>query len=136
MALWGAHRVVLDAFRTDDWGEINGHVMTNTPQLCERSAMALKQWVSIGVAVIATFALAVTIEDPKLARGSIIASFCLILWLTEAIPLYATTLLLWVGTVLLLSPLDSQSFGVNKVLSSAAHPVMALFFGGFALSIA
>jgi sodium-dependent dicarboxylate transporter 2/3/5 len=76
------------------------------------------------------------IDDPKLARSAMIAGICLVLWLSEAIPLYATTLLLWVGIASLLGPLDSKSYSISNVLSSAANPVMALFFGGFALSAA
>ena len=69
-------------------------------------------------------------------RGAIVAGVCLVFWLTEIIPLYATTLILWVGMTLLLGPLDTKRFGVSAVISSAAHPVMGLFFGGFALSVA
>ena len=57
------------------------------------------------------------------------------LWLSEVIPLYATTLLLWVSIVLLLAPLD-PAFALQPVTSVAASPVMMLFFGGFVLSVA
>ena len=85
-----------------------------------------------GIAIGATLGIA----DPKLSRATIVAGVVLVLWLTELLPLYATTMLLWVGCVLLLAPLDPASFALPRVLSTAASPVMALFFGGFALSVA
>jgi sodium-dependent dicarboxylate transporter 2/3/5 len=76
------------------------------------------------------------IADPKLSRAAIVAGVVLVLWLSELLPLYATTIVLWVGCVLLLAPLDPANFALPRVLSTAASPVMALFFGGFALSVA
>lgn len=74
--------------------------------------------------------------DRKLFWAAAIAGACLVLWLSEVVPLYATTLLLWVGMAGLLGPIDPQNFSLTRVLSAAANPVMALFFGGFALSVA
>ena len=74
--------------------------------------------------------------EPLLFRAAVIAGICLVLWLTEIVPLYATTLLLWVGVVVFLGPIKPGDFSVSGVLSSVANPVMALFFGGFALSAA
>src|SRR5687768_4291826 len=74
--------------------------------------------------------------DPMLFRAAAVAAVCLVLWLSELVPLYATTLLLWVGIATLLGPLDPKAFSLPRVLSAAANPVMALFFGGFALSVA
>src|SRR5688500_17002022 len=68
--------------------------------------------------------------DPTLFRAAVIAGACLILWLSETVPLYATTLLLWVAVVALLGPLNPEAFSVSRVLATAANPVMALFFGG------
>lgn len=78
----------------------------------------------------------ITIPDPKMSRAAAIAVACLVLWLTECIPLYATTLVLWVATVLFLSPLDPKAFGLSRTLSVLSNPVMPLFFGGFVLAIA
>lgn len=78
----------------------------------------------------------VVLDDPLLKRAAALTSACLILWITELIPLYATTLILISGAVLLLAPLDPNRFGFGSVLSWSAQPVMGLFFGGFALSIA
>lgn len=87
-------------------------------------------------AVLVVVGCRLAFADPKLFRASAIAGVCLVLWLSEAVPLFATTLLLWVGIVTLLGPLDRATFSVSRVLSGAANPVMALFFGGFALSAA
>jgi solute carrier family 13 (sodium-dependent dicarboxylate transporter), member 2/3/5 len=76
------------------------------------------------------------LDDPLLSRAAIIAGICLVLWLSELIPLYATTLVLWVSIVLLLGPLDAKAYALPRVLSGAANPVMVLFFGGFVLSVA
>ena len=59
----------------------------------------------------------------------------LVLWLTEVIPLFATTFVLWVAIVLALGPIDPQKFGLDRVLATAASPILALFLGGFALSV-
>ncbi len=79
---------------------------------------------------------AAAFPDPKLFRAAAIAGVCLVLWLSEIIPLYATTLVLWAAIAALLGPLDPKAFALPRVLSAAANPVMALFFGGFALSVA
>jgi sodium-dependent dicarboxylate transporter 2/3/5 len=76
------------------------------------------------------------IEDVKLFRATAVAGVVLALWLTEVIPLFATTFVLWIATVLALGPLDAQTFGLHSVLATAGSPVLALFLGGFALSVA
>jgi len=75
-----------------------------------------------------------TLPDPIMRRAAMIAGTCLVLWLTELTPLYATTLLLWAAVVLLLGPLDRRAFSLPRVLESASHPVIVLCFGGFVLS--
>lgn len=76
------------------------------------------------------------VADVIVGRASGIAAACLVLWLTEAIPLFATTIVLWVATIALLGPLNPAAFSTTPVLATAANPVMGLFFGGFALSVA
>jgi solute carrier family 13 (sodium-dependent dicarboxylate transporter), member 2/3/5 len=89
------------------------------------------------LSIAAVIALArLTLRDPMLSRAAMIAGTCLVLWLSELIPLYATTLILWVGTVLLLGPLDQRAFSLSRVLAGAVNPVLVLFFGGFVLSVA
>jgi solute carrier family 13 (sodium-dependent dicarboxylate transporter), member 2/3/5 len=75
------------------------------------------------------------IHNPVICRAAVIAIFCLSLWLTELIPLYATTLLLVVAISFFLAPLDPK-FSFAQVLSWAAQPVLALFFGGFVMGVA
>ncbi len=75
------------------------------------------------------------ITDPVFARAVAIAGTCLVLWLTEVVPPYVPTLLLWAMTPLLLSGYGEQ-FQLARVLGWSANPVLALFLGGFALSVA
>jgi sodium-dependent dicarboxylate transporter 2/3/5 len=74
-------------------------------------------------------------KDPVFARALAIAGICLVLWLTEVVPPYVPTLLLWAMTPLLLSGYGEQ-FHLTRVLGWSANPVLALFLGGFALSVA
>src|SRR5688500_8432767 len=96
----------------------------------------LTQAASVGAIVLVVVAASWGLGDPMLSRAAALAGVVLVLWLGELVPLYATTLVLWVGAVLLLAPLDPKAFSQPRVLSTAASPVMALFFGGFALSAA
>ena len=75
------------------------------------------------------------IKDPVFARALAIAGVCLALWLTEVVPPYVPTLLLWAMTPLLLNGYGEQ-FHLSRVLAWSANPVLALFLGGFALSVA
>ena len=103
----------------------------------ERAVSGVTSRVATAVAVVAVAAAALLlVPDPLRARAAAVAGVCLVLWLTEAIPLYATTIVLWAGVALLLGPLDPKAFSLNQILTWAAQPVMALFFGGFALSVA
>ena len=103
----------------------------------ERAASGIMSRVVTVAAVVAVAAAALLlVPDPLRARAAAVAGVCLVLWLTEAIPLYATTIVLWAGIALLLGPLDPKAFSLNQILTWAAQPVMALFFGGFALSVA
>lgn len=63
----------------------------------------------------------------------------IILWVTEAIPLVATALLVILGEVLLLSeqalvPLTTPVIGSAEVFASLADPVIVLFLGGFLIA--
>ncbi len=77
----------------------------------------------------------VFIEQPLLARAALVAGVCLTLWLSEAVPPYVPTFVLWALTPLLLQPL-SADFRLGRVMAWAAEPVLALFLGGFTLSVA
>lgn len=69
------------------------------------------------------------------ARASSIVAVCLFLWIRGIVPPFVPTLLLWTLVPLLIGPLDAR-FTLPRVLAFAADPVMALFFGGFALGTA
>jgi solute carrier family 13 (sodium-dependent dicarboxylate transporter), member 2/3/5 len=74
-------------------------------------------------------------ENPLQARATVVAGICLILWLSEAVPAYVPTLVLWALTVILLGALD-KNFALVEVLKWAANPVLLLFFGGFVFGVA
>ena len=77
----------------------------------------------------------VWIQEPVLRRATIVACICLTLWLTEVVPPYVPTFVLWALTPLLLFGFGDQ-FQLTRVLSWSANPVLALFLGGFTLSVA
>jgi sodium-dependent dicarboxylate transporter 2/3/5 len=96
----------------------------------------LKRWVLvIGVIAILASVSIGFIEDPRLARSAVIAGVCLTLWLSEIVPPYVPTVVLWALTPLLMQPLG-QEFSFARVLGWSADPVLALFLGGFTLSVA
>lgn len=75
------------------------------------------------------------LEDPVLAGAAVVGGLCLVLWLSETVPPYVPTFVLWALTPLLLGP-SGEEFGLRRVLGWSAEPVLALFFGGFTLSAA
>lgn len=75
------------------------------------------------------------IEQPIPARAAGIIVFCLVLWLSEAVPVFAPTLALFVLTPALLGPLD-PAYHLKHVMLWAGEPVLILFFGGFTLGVA
>lgn len=75
------------------------------------------------------------IHEPILRRAIIVAAVCLTLWLTEVVPPYVPTFVLWALTPLFLFGFGDQ-FQLIRVLGWSANPVLALFLGGFALSVA
>lgn len=68
--------------------------------------------------------------ETNINKGLAILVFIAILWLTEALHITITALLIPILAVLL------GVFPVNKALSDFANPVLFLFFGGFALAAA
>lgn len=68
--------------------------------------------------------------DEGVRKGLAILSLAAILWITEAIPLSITALLIPVLGVL------TGVFDVKTALSYFAHPLIFLFFGGFVLATA
>lgn len=69
------------------------------------------------------------------SRAAGIAGVCLVLWLTQWVPVWIPTLLLWVSTPALLWQLDAR-FSPFQVVQWSVDPVLALFLGGFALAAA
>ena len=69
------------------------------------------------------------------ARAAIIGGLCIALWLSEWVPVWVPTLVLWGLAPLLLVPLDG-GYGALDALRGSVDPVLALFFGGFALAAA
>lgn len=96
----------------------------------------LWKWALVAAAVAAAAALpSLWIDEPTIARAAFVAGVCLILWLSEIVPPYVPTFVLWVLAPLLLQPLGEE-FRLGRVLGWSADPVLALFLGGFTLSVA
>jgi len=91
----------------------------------------MRKLLSIGVAIAAALVVYWTGEaDPPLAKGLAILSLVAILWITEAIHITATALLV---------PLLAVALGiltVEEALVSFANPIIFLFLGGFGLAAA
>lgn len=67
-------------------------------------------------------------------RGALgILLLAAVLWITEAIPLYATSLVIVLSQILMLS---EESVTANEVLAPFFNTIIALFFGGFVLAAA
>ena len=96
----------------------------------------LWKWALVAAAGVAVATLpSVWIDEPTIARAATVAGVCLILWLSEIVPPYVPTFVLWVLTPLLLLPLGEE-FALERVLGWSADPILALFLGGFTLSVA
>ena len=80
-------------------------------------------------------AVSATLDDAIMSRAALLVFVALALWLTEILPLFVPTLLLLVGIPLMLADLNAE-FAFSAVLKWPVQPVMALFFGGFALGAA
>jgi sodium-dependent dicarboxylate transporter 2/3/5 len=94
------------------------------------------RWTLI-ILALAVFIIAPTLllESAMHTRVTTIAGVCLVLWLSETVPPFVPTFLLWTLTPLFLGALDKK-FGLANVLEWAVDPVLALFLGGFVLGVA
>ena len=93
---------------------------------------------AVRIAIVAVLLIVIPqlfIESAIYSRIVSIAAVCLLLWISEIVPPFVPTLLLWTLVPLLLGSIDGR-FSVSHVLSWAVDPVMALFFGGFVLGVA
>ena len=68
-------------------------------------------------------------------RGAILAGLCLALWLSELVPLWVPTILLWAGAPFVLNDAGPR-FSPVAVAAWSVDPVLVLFLGGFALAAA
>ncbi len=75
------------------------------------------------------------IESAVYARSVSLVGICLLLWISAIVPPFVPKLLLWTLVPLFLAPID-EKFAQPNVIAWAVDPVMALFFGGFALGVA
>lgn len=91
--------------------------------------------VAAGLTVLVAAVSLALIADPVLARVVMLGGCALVLWLSEAVPLHVTSLALMAAIPLVLGTRD-PAYGLRPVLHWAADPVLALFFGGFALGVA
>jgi sodium-dependent dicarboxylate transporter 2/3/5 len=93
---------------------------------------------AVRIAIVAVLLIVIPqlfIESAIYSRIVSIAAVCLLLWISEIVPPFVPTLLLWTLVPLLLGSIDGR-FSLSHVLSWAVDPVMALFFGGFVLGVA
>jgi sodium-dependent dicarboxylate transporter 2/3/5 len=90
--------------------------------------------IALATGVVSSVSFAISAHTME-SRAAIVAVICLGLWLTEVVPPFVPTLVLWVAAPVLLGS-SSDEFELVSVLRWSADPVLALFFGGFALSVA
>jgi len=110
---------------------------SNTEEKLDRNeTTAIRRWSLVGIAAIFILLLPqIFVDSPTYARIISIAGICLLLWITEVVPPFVPTLLLFALVPLLLANIDTK-YGIASVLSWAADPVMLLFFGGLVLGVA
>ncbi len=66
------------------------------------------------IAAVSVFSL-LFFDNALQARATLIAGVCLILWLSEIVPAYVPTFVLWALTTILLAPL-SKNYAFGEVL--------------------
>lgn len=101
----------------------------------------MKGWILIIIAAIVAFILYQVLPyDQNASKGLALLAFIGILWLTEAIHITITALLIPILAVLLAMPMTDGDALVpittQAALTTFADPVIFLFFGGFALATA
>ncbi|APU47596.1 anion:sodium symporter [Acinetobacter junii] len=102
----------------------------------------IRGWVIIAIAALLSFGLYEILPyDQNANKGLSLLLFIGILWLTEAIHITITALLVPVLAVLVGMPSvggdgEIEAISTTKALSTFADPTIFLFFGGFALATA
>ena len=117
---------------------------TNPGHLGERMWLRYKTAISISLAILwAIIPLVFPIGDLSIEGRRMLAIFgaAVVLWVTEAIPLYATAAVIILAEIVLIS--DEAIVGVSEgfdappfssFYGALAHPVLMLFLGGFFLA--
>ena len=96
----------------------------------------MKRWKWIAIAAGLLMVVPPLFIDEKVYSTVIsIAGLCLLLWISEIVPPFVPTLILWTLAPMLLGPIDAK-YALPNVLSWAVDPVIALFFGGFVIGVA
>lgn len=93
------------------------------------------QLIFISLTAVGWAIVAAIIPDPQIARATFIAGLCITLWLSEIVPPYLPTFLLWALVPLLLQPINPD-FTLSSSLHGSIEPILILFLGGFTLSVA
>jgi sodium-dependent dicarboxylate transporter 2/3/5 len=91
--------------------------------------------VAVACLILVVLASVTAIRDPILCRVAILSGFAIILWLSEVVAAHVTTLALVAAIPIVLGGAD-PAYRIGSVMGWAADPVLALFFGGFALGVA
>jgi len=109
---------------------------TRLPSLSRSQTLGL----AVGAIVfVATLIVELPGIEPAAQRMLAIFLLAIVLWITEAIPLVATSLLVILLQVLLLSdqalvPLEESAVTAQEVFATLADPVIILFIGGFLIA--
>ncbi|NLN58785.1 MAG: anion:sodium symporter, partial [Gammaproteobacteria bacterium] len=117
----------------------NNHI--EVPANIKRKEL-IKIWVIVVIAALLSFGLYNVLPyDENANKGLSLLLFIGILWLTEAVHITITALLVPVLAVILGMPVENASkvlepISTSKALATFADPVIFLFFGGFALATA
>lgn len=89
------------------------------------------QWVRLAGILLISLGVRYSVDaEPVVANGLMLFALIGLLWLTETLHVTVTALLVPVAAVLL------GIFDVKAALANFAHPVIYLFFGGFAIAAA
>src|SRR5574344_2105969 len=117
----------------------NNHI--EVPANIKRKEL-IKTWVIVAIAALLSFGLYNVLSyDENANKGLSLLLFIGILWLTEAVHITITALVVPVLAVILGMPVENASkelvpISTKQALATFADPVIFLFFGGFALATA
>ena len=98
----------------------------------EKTSILPRLGIIAGAAVLAYLVFALLPYDVEARKGLALLAFIAVLWLTEALHITITALLVPILAVMM----GFKDVNTTKALSTFADPVIFLFFGGFALATA